>query len=427
MNKKVLIISPHFPPVNAADMQRVRMSLPYFAQNGWDAEVVIADPAYSDQQKDELLLESVPATIKIHKVKAIDKKWTSKLGFGNIAFRAYKSYKQTVNALLTARKFDLIYFSTTQFPLCTLGAYWKRKFGVQFVIDMQDPWHSEYYRDKPKHQRPPKHWLSYRMHKKLEPIAMKQVDGLISVSESYIADLKNRYPQIKSIPAATITFGSFKPDMDIARKHQNDFAKLLDANYTNVVYLGRGGIDMHEAIKPLFSAFKHALNNNPEIYEQLKFYFIGTSYAANGTGTPTILPLAGQYGITKHVTEVTDRISYYHTLSTLLQADALFIPGSDDPKYTASKIYPYLLTEKPMLAIFNEHSPALPVLKSCGAPYAYNYNNIKESELISFFDHLLAGSLPAPTYNETCLEQYSAQNMTEKQCQLFDLVVSNHQ
>ena len=42
--------------------------------------------------------------------------------------------------------------------------------------------------------------------------------------------------------------------------------------------------------------------------------------------------------------------------------DALFMPGSDDPAYTASKIYPYLLTRKPLLAIFNAESPALAVL-----------------------------------------------------------------
>ena len=32
--KRLLIISPNFPPLNAADMQRVRMSLPYFKDFG---------------------------------------------------------------------------------------------------------------------------------------------------------------------------------------------------------------------------------------------------------------------------------------------------------------------------------------------------------------------------------------------------------
>ena len=51
LNRNVLIISPYFPPVNAADMQRVRMSLSYFKQYGWDAEVVTVDPRYSELVK----------------------------------------------------------------------------------------------------------------------------------------------------------------------------------------------------------------------------------------------------------------------------------------------------------------------------------------------------------------------------------------
>ncbi|XHR93523.1 hypothetical protein ACFJIV_24885 [Mucilaginibacter sp. UC70_90] len=67
MNKKLLIISPYFPPVNAADMQRVRMSLPYFAACGWEAEVVTIDDQYTDMAKDELLLQSLPRTLKFTK------------------------------------------------------------------------------------------------------------------------------------------------------------------------------------------------------------------------------------------------------------------------------------------------------------------------------------------------------------------------
>src|SRR6201985_428119 len=147
--------------------------------------------------KDDLLLLSISEDIKVYKVRALNKKWTSKIGLGSLALRSPWFYRQQVNALLRKGKYDLIYFSTTQFPVCTLGAYWKKRFGIPYVIDMQDPWYSEYYRNKPKHEQPPKYWFSYRLNKCLEPIAMKQVDGLISVSESYITDLKIRYPGIK--------------------------------------------------------------------------------------------------------------------------------------------------------------------------------------------------------------------------------------
>lgn len=422
--KKLLIISPYFPPVNAADMQRVRMSLPYFEGYGWEAEVVTIDERNSDMAKDELLLKSVPAHIKVHRVKAFDKKWTSKLGLGSIALRSLWFYKQKVNQLLKAGKYDLVYFSTTQFPVCILGAYWKKKFGIPYVIDMQDPWHSEYYQNKAKHQRPPKYWFSYRLNKYLEPIAVKNAGGIISVSPAYIDDLKTRYPEIKNIPSATISFGAFEPDIRIAQANHQRFPSLLNSKTINVVYIGRGGNDMHLAINPVFEAFRQGLQDDQENFSSLRLYFIGTSYAPAGKGKPTVAPIAAKCGIGSQVIEITDRISYYHALYTLMQADALFVPGSDDSRYTASKIYPYLLTGKPLLAVFNPDSPAIAILKEYGVTQVYNYEHISQQSIINFLKQVIAGNIENIKYQSEAINKYSAQKLTLQQCQLFNRVLN---
>ena len=44
MPSRVLIVSPHFPPVNAPDHQRVRMSLPYLGEFGWEGHVLAVVP-----------------------------------------------------------------------------------------------------------------------------------------------------------------------------------------------------------------------------------------------------------------------------------------------------------------------------------------------------------------------------------------------
>jgi len=422
--KKLLIISPYFPPVNAADMQRVRTSLPYFAANGWDAEVVMVNENYIDLATDELLMQSLPAQLKIHKVKALKKHFTSKLGLGSIALRSLWYYKQKVNQLLKIQKYDLIYFSTTQFPVCILGAYWKKHFGIPYVIDMQDPWFSDYYEDKPKDKRPTKYWFSYRLNKYLEPLAMKNVDGLISVSDDYIGDLKNRYPVIKNIPSTTITFGAFEPDLRIAGRNSKGFPRLLNERIINIVYIGRGGADMHKAITPLFKSLKTGLDEGNDALKNIRLYFIGTSYAPNGEGIPTISPLAKQFGVEDQVVEITNRIGYYHTLITLQQADALFIPGSDDPKYTASKIYPYLLTQKPLLAIFNQASSAINILKEYGVMHVYNYDTVTNANVNEFLMALTNGDLELPQYDPKAVNKYSALQMVLNQCNLFDKVIS---
>jgi hypothetical protein len=408
-------------------MQRVRMSLPYFKQFDWDAEVVTIDPKYADQQKDELLLKMVPNYIEVHYVKALSKKITSKLGLGSIALRSLYFYRKKVDSLLKQKKYDLIYFSTTQFPVCILGAHWKRKFKIPYVIDMQDPWHSTYYLDKPKEQRPPKYWFSYRLNKYLEPIAIKNVDALISVSANYIDQLKSRYPQIKDIPSAVIPFGAFDLDFKIAADNKDNFKPLLTDGTTNVVYIGRGGMDMYKAITPVFEALKQGLATNAELCKNIRLYFIGTSYAAKGGGTPTILPLAKQFNINHLVTEITDRISFYHTLTTLLQADALFIPGSDDPAYNASKLYPYLLSGKPLLSILNPYSPANGILSEFGAEYVYNYDDPEIVNKVEvFLMKVLNGKLSGQIYATEAIDKYSAMNMTVLQCDVFDTVLGNN-
>ncbi len=96
-------------------MQRVRMSLPYFKEFGWDAEVVTVAPEYSDILKDDLLLQSIPKEIKIHEVKAFSKKWTSKFGLGSIALRSLCSSEKKVNGILKENKFDLSIFQPRNF------------------------------------------------------------------------------------------------------------------------------------------------------------------------------------------------------------------------------------------------------------------------------------------------------------------------
>lgn len=426
--KRVLIISPHFPPVNAADTHRVRMSLPYFNEYGWDAEVVVVDEKNVDLVKDPFLLDSVPKHINIHKVNAFTKKWTSKVGLGSLALRSMWFYRKKVNELLRQKEYDLIYFSTTEFPICVLGNYWKKKFNIPYVIDMQDPWHSDYYQNKPKSERPKKYWFSYRLHKYLEPIAMKNVDGLISVSTKYIEILKSRYNNLANIPYKVITFGAHGLDFKIAATNGSHLKLYFkpQANQTNLVYVGRGGYDMRDAVQILFKAFKNGLNQNPELFEHTHLHFIGTSYAPSGKGTETINPIAKELGLSSYVTEHTDRIGFYESIKQLITADGLMIIGSNDSSYTASKLYPYILAQKNLLAVFNENSSATKIMSECNAGDLITFNQTEEEAYYTLHNFLnkVKNKISSAT-NFLAFEPYTASYLTKCQINLFNTVI-NH-
>jgi hypothetical protein len=427
--KRVLVISPYFPPSNTADSQRIRMSLSYFKEFGWEAEVVCVDEKYSEVPKDDLLLQSIPADCIIHQVDAFSKKWTSKFGLGSLALRSLLFYKKKVMLLLQIKKYDLIYFSTTEFPLCILGAYWKKHFGIPYLIDMQDAWHSNYYQNKPKEERPPKYWFSYRLHKYLEPIAMKNCDGLISVSAAYITTLQQRYPQLKNKPVSVIPFGAFEKDFEIAETNLATCPSAIQSTpkKCNVVYVGRGGLDMQLSVELLFSALKEASKDNYELFSKLHFYFIGTSYAPKELAKETIFPIAKKHAIEKQVTENTDRIGFYSTINTLLNADALFIPGSADPQYTASKIYPYLLAQKPLLAIFHQQSSAVNIIRSCSPqssvitfPDKKAQAKLQIREILNQWAKFTTTKNPL---NRKTFKEFTAKQMTRKQVSIFEAIV----
>lgn len=409
-------------------MQRVRMSLPFFKDFGWEPEVICVQETYTDAVFDYLLIHSVPKDIRIHYVKALNKKWTRKFGLGSIALRSMWFYKKYVNKLLKKEHYDLIYFSTTQYPICILGNYWKKKLGVPYVIDVQDPWFTDYYKDKPKHQQPKKYWFSYRQDKYLEPIAMKNVDGLLAVSSGYINELTERYEHIVNIPTSVITFGGFKQDLQIAAANQEQLRIVFDNNpaYKHIVYVGRGGYDMQKAVSLLLTAFKKGLESDFEHFKLLRFHFIGTSYAPLGQGNKTLFGVAEKLGIEDYVKEDTDRISFYESIYNLQNADALFIPGHELPAYTASKIYPYILVEKPLLAIFNLHSSAAQTLIECNAGYIADISGNKETDstILSFLSGLANDNLPEVQIDWGAYEKYRARAMTEKQCILFDQVLA---
>ncbi|MCZ4221792.1 glycosyltransferase [Pedobacter rhodius] len=424
--KRVLIISPYFPPANTADMQRIRMSLPYFESFGWDTEVVAVNDRYVDTIKDPLLLQSIPDKIKIHRVTALSKTWTSKLGLGSLALRSIWFYWKKVNKLLKHGKFDLIYFSTTAFPLCILGACWKRKFGIPYVIDMQDPWHTEYYQNKPKNERPKKHWFSYRLNKYLEPIAMKKADGLISVSADYIETLQIRYTNLKAKPSAVITFGAFDVDFQIAKENDSKLSLAFKTKneQINLVYIGRGGYDMKAAIYTLFSTLKKGLLEDPQLFGNIHMHFIGTSYASNDKGIPTVSPLAEKFGLTKYVTEYTNRIGFYQSLKNLQKADGLIIIGSNQAAYTASKLYPYILAKRPLLAILHPDSSASQIVTACKAGYLIGINDPVEANfetIVSYLNLINEKNIPCTDWQE--FEPYTAFYMTKKQVELFNRLV----
>lgn len=432
---RVLIVSPSFPPVNAADMHRVRQSLPYLREFGWEATTLAVEPDLVEGNQDPLLLETVPDDADVRHIGALDYRWTRRLGLGSLALRSLGSYARAGDRLLSTGSYDLVYFSTTMFPVMVLGTRWKRKHGVPFVLDIQDPWHSEYYNNVSPEKRPKKHWFSYRLNKYTEPIAMKAVDALIAVSEAYCDTLQDRYETVRPEMCTTIPFGGPPIDFEVLdRVHVENPVFDPHDGLVHGVYAGRGGLDMELAARGFFRALRRGLDERPDLFDPVRLHFVGTHYAEGGGAT--IAPLAADYGVADRVDERPDRVSYFTALRLLRDADLLVVPGSDDPAYTASKLYPYILSGRPILAAFNERSSVVDVLRSTGAGTAATFRsgaahssappdavNALADALYPAWVDLLANGVRPPDTDWAAFERYTAREMTRLQVEVFDRVI----
>lgn len=377
--RRVLIVSPHFPPVNAPDMQRGRMALPYLRAHGWEPVVLAVDPTRVEGAVLDPLLESTyPADIEVLRVGGIRPQLTRKLGIGSLWLRCGRQVREAGERLLAARRFDLVFFTTTQFDAFSLGPRWLRRFGVPYVLDYQDPWVNEYYART--HTRPPggriKFWLSQVSARRREPAAVRDAAAIVSVSSSYGHDLIARYPDFDRTRVHHVPFGTAAADFETARHHRpaNPLVPFGDG-HVHLVYAGRCGPDMTHSLGLLFRALRLQRERAPADAARLRLHFIGTDYAPPPLGRYWARPIAERHGVADLVSEHPYRVPYFDALHYLARADALMVVGSSDPTYSASKIFPNLLARRPLITIVHEDSLMLDLARAQGFPCSYGFDH----------------------------------------------------
>lgn len=367
MNPRVLVVSPHFPPINAPDMHRVRLALPEFIRAGWDVTVLtVADPTPLAPVEPELL-ETVPAEVRVLRAATCSRRWTRWLGVNNVALRSLPFLFLAGCRLLAGRRHDIVYFSTTMFIVMPFGRIWRRLYGVPYVIDLQDPWVSSFY-ERPGAPRPPGGWkylVARRLGLLLEGWTMRRAEHLITVSPDYPPELLARHPDLVVLPWTVLPFGSPDSDFDHLRA-KGQRSPVLPPGGCRLAFAGALGPGMMPAVDLLFTAVKRLQQEG----HRLTLHFYGTSYAAGGRAQAVTTELARRHGIEDSVQEHPDRLPYFQALQVSLEADANLLFGSTDLGFIPSKLLSLVAARRPVLAIVHEAGALARRLDQLGLPYA---------------------------------------------------------
>lgn len=349
---RVLVVSPHFPPVNAPDMQRARQALPHLAAQGWEAEVLAIDPGDVTAPLDPLLCGSLPPGTPVHRVRAPIGALGRLLQRTSLGPRAQPAIERAGDRILAARPFDLVFFTTTQFAVLSAGRGWLARHRVPYVVDWQDPWVTDYYH-RPGAPRPPGGWkYRFAAHtaRRQEGPALAHAAGVVSVNPPYLRQLEERYPWMARKPRAVIPFGVEESDYERARLPDvvPGFPRRPGARH--LVSVGAAGPVMRPAIELLLHGLRQWLAAGG-LRETLRLHFIGTSYAPSGAQVPSVTPLAAAAGVADMVDEQPTRLGHFQALRTLVEADGILLLGSDNASYSPSKIATIAWARRPVLGL----------------------------------------------------------------------------
>jgi hypothetical protein len=411
--RRVLMISPQFPPDSGAATHRVRLLAPHLRSYGWDPTVLTVDPRDYEGRLDPGLQALVPSDLRVIRCRAWPARLTRAVGVGDLGLRAFTGLRARAAELLEGEGFDALFITIFPTYPAMLGPALKRRFGVPFVLDYIDPWIGAWgdtVGGGPDGRPDWKSRLSRAIAAFLEPRAVRAADAITAVSDATWEQLRARYPALQRVPCVTIPFGGEPADFERARRapRPNDLFDPDDGN-AHVCYAGTLLPLGDETLRAVLHAVRRLAERRPELYRRLRLHFVGTSNQTAPGAPARALSIARAIGVADVVRETSVRIDYLDALTVQTQATALLLLGSSEAHYTASKLYPALLARRPILAVCHEASSVVDVLAKIGGAPAIRMVTYGDDERAETRVDAIGAALEAlverPDYDEAAIDR----------------------
>jgi glycosyltransferase involved in cell wall biosynthesis len=363
-----LLISPHFPPDSAAGTHRARILAPHLAKCGWNTTVLTVDAKSVEGELDEELAATVTDDLSVVRVAAWPAVWTRRAGFGDLGLRAYRPLRRAAASLASRQRIDAALITTYPTYPAMIGVALKKRFGIPFVLDLQDPWVGAWGKDVGPGGVPDlRSRASRAVAVKLEQRAAASADALMSVTTRTMTDVVSRVPEAGQIPKLEIPIGWEPSDWERVRRddRRNGLFDPSDG-HVHVCAVGTLLPTALDGLRSFLDAVAE-VTRDADARRRLKVWFVGTSNERRSDAPAVVRPLALTAGVADVVTEHPARLAYFDALRVLRDASAVLVLGSGEPHYTPSRVFPALASRRPVLARLHPHSPAANLLCSAAA------------------------------------------------------------
>ena len=413
--KHVAIVGADFVPSSLPPATRIRFFAKHLPDFGWEPIVLTTKPEYYDWSIDTENECLLPESLEVIRTKALASSWTHKVGVGDIGMRSLWHHWRILKQLCRQRRIDLILIPVPPYVPMILGRMAHERFGIPYVIDYIDPWVSEYYWTVPRGQRPPKWPLAYALARLLEPYAVKKVGHITGVSKGTTDSVVRRYRRLKDADATEIPYGAETGDFHYLRRHPRK--NVIFDSGDGALHLSSVGAcipAMYPAARALFQAIRLGIKRNPALFCRLQVHFVGTSYASKGGLPQALAAIAREASVEQQVSERRQRVSYLDSLQVMMDSHALILLGSKEPHYTASKVFPYILAKRPLLAIFHEASNVVTTLRQLGCGHVVTFGAQRSAADISEICNCLEEILTSPRSQSQVMRQETAEAISTK-------------
>lgn len=364
--RRVLMVSPHFPPDTSAGTHRVRLLAPHLPAHGWEPTVVTVHESGYEGRLDPDLAALVPASLRVIRARAMDPHATRFMGIGDLGLRAYGGLLRACRTLLRRETFDVLFITIYPTYPAGIGPMLKRQHRLPFVLDYQDPWVGAWGRDVGGGSggRPDlKSRVTRAVALRMEPYVVRAADGITAVSAETYEDVLRRVRDAKPRACAAIPIGYDAADLARLRERPRRNTWFdQDDGCVHVCYVGTLLPTGIEVLRAVFAGLARLRDARPELYRRLRLHFLGTSNQRDESAPARVQPIADEMGVAAAVREVPPRLDYLDALNVQLQAHAILLIGSMEPHYTASKVFPALLSGRPILAVYHARSSVVDIL-----------------------------------------------------------------
>jgi len=367
---KLLFISYFYPPLGGPAAIRNQKTVKYLSELGWETDVLTVGNIEYNYHDDSLLADSKQhsvISIPSYDPMAMLKKFSQ--GKAELSKKVYHgtpeklkllvrrlsplddkifwlpNLMKTAVKLLSTEKYDLIYVSCGPFSSAPAARRLSSKFKVPFVLEMRDYWTllSDY------------NLLGYGPNRLLakasEKRCLKAASLIVTATQGIADDLACHFDQSFREKSYVLFNGHDEADfvsLQPGEKTENSFI----ISYFGALYAKR-------SLKWLLRAL-NSLEKQHKLPEGFELRLFGNYHRE------TLLEIE-KSGIAKLV-KIIPQLQHRDALQQMLDSDALLlIINSDSPKGTlTSKLFEYLRSAKPILALCPSNSEAAMILKESG-------------------------------------------------------------